>query len=240
MRDPNAVHVAHPLRMHELAPDFTVEDVWVLPAVGAAGDFPTLLDVFANLEFQSSTSLPTRVLWGTRACWPLLMPRQDQRRRWNRRDAADTGYQRSVTDRLPNDLRGKKVQLGAPIPGSDQTSLTERLPVDLRDTAADVRFDAVPFTSLHRTHDEFAAEISNRTVHTVMHVGGPARARAGTGARWPSTSNHVACSARPTWRSSSRSRTSSSIRRSCGTSDASGRHALSGGRDPPQKPASAA
>jgi hypothetical protein len=73
------------------------------------------------------------------------------------------------------------VQLGAPIPGSDQTSLTERLPVDLRDNAADVRFDAVPFTWLHRTHDEFAAEISNRTVHTVMHVGGPGRARDGTG-----------------------------------------------------------
>ena len=33
MRDPNAVHAAHPLRIHELTPDFIVEDVWDLPTV---------------------------------------------------------------------------------------------------------------------------------------------------------------------------------------------------------------
>jgi hypothetical protein len=102
MRDPNAVQVAHPLRMHELAPDFTVEDVWVLPAVGAAGDFPTLLDVFANLEFPSSTSLPTHVLWGISACWAVaatsagsttpLEPTQRCRYRIPRKSRSRTGY----------------------------------------------------------------------------------------------------------------------------------------------------
>ena len=31
-------------------------------------------------------------------------------------------------------------------------------------------FAAVPFTPLYRTDDEFAAELSNRTVHAVMHL----------------------------------------------------------------------
>ena len=32
-------------------------------------------------------------------------------------------------------------------------------------------FDALPFTSLYLLDDEFAAEIANRTVHGVMHLG---------------------------------------------------------------------
>jgi hypothetical protein len=36
MRTPNAVHEAHPWRIREIAPDFTVEDVWALPAHGDA------------------------------------------------------------------------------------------------------------------------------------------------------------------------------------------------------------
>ena len=51
-----------------------------------------------------------------------------------------------------------------------ETSLTDRLPDDLRNTAADLHFDFLPFTSLYRTDVEFAAEISNRTVHGVMHL----------------------------------------------------------------------
>ena len=32
-------------------------------------------------------------------------------------------------------------------------------------------FDTLPFTSLYLLDDEWAAEIANRTVHAVMHVG---------------------------------------------------------------------
>jgi hypothetical protein len=32
-----------PWRIREIAPDFTVEDVWALPVYGGAGDFPALL-----------------------------------------------------------------------------------------------------------------------------------------------------------------------------------------------------
>ncbi|HEX3911327.1 MAG TPA: DUF2867 domain-containing protein [Solirubrobacteraceae bacterium] len=57
-----------------------------------------------------------------------------------------------------------------PIPGTKETSLTERLPNDLRDTVGDLNFERLPFTPVYRTESEFASEISNRTVHGVMHL----------------------------------------------------------------------
>jgi hypothetical protein len=40
MRVPNAVHESRPWRIREIAPDFTLEDVWALPVYGGADDFP--------------------------------------------------------------------------------------------------------------------------------------------------------------------------------------------------------
>ena len=57
-----------------------------------------------------------------------------------------------------------------PIPGTNEASLAERLPDDLRDTATDVHFGSLPFAPLYRTDVEFAAELSNQTVHAVMHL----------------------------------------------------------------------
>ncbi len=55
--------------------------------------------------------------------------------------------------------------------GSRVPTLRDRLPVDLRDAPSGPPFDALPFTSLYLTDDEWAAEIANRTMHGVMHVG---------------------------------------------------------------------
>ena len=55
--------------------------------------------------------------------------------------------------------------------GSERPTLHDRLPVDLRDASPGPDFDALPFTSLYLTDDEWAAEIVNRTVHGVMHIG---------------------------------------------------------------------
>jgi len=57
-----------------------------------------------------------------------------------------------------------------PIPGSSETTLSARLPVDLRNTATDVDFSSTSFTPLYRTDVEWAGELSNRTVHAVMHL----------------------------------------------------------------------
>jgi hypothetical protein len=55
--------------------------------------------------------------------------------------------------------------------GSTRPTIRDRLPADLRDTPPGPDFDALPFTSLYLTDDEWAAEIVNRTVHAVMHLG---------------------------------------------------------------------
>lgn len=55
-------------------------------------------------------------------------------------------------------------------PGSGARMLGERLPGDLRETSPP-QFAALPFTSLYLLDDEFAAEIANRTMHGVMHLG---------------------------------------------------------------------
>jgi hypothetical protein len=50
-------------------------------------------------------------------------------------------------------------------------TLRDRLPADLRDAPSGPDFDALPFTSLYLLEDEWAAEIANRTMHGVMHMG---------------------------------------------------------------------
>jgi hypothetical protein len=149
MRLPKSLHESRPWRIREIVPDFTLEDVWALPVEGGAEDFDALLDVMTSGDLPDSPLF--RALWWTR----------DQLGRW-----FDLG--RISAPPAERDATAAKPALS--IPGTNETSLAHRLPDDLRGTASDIRFDAVPFTSLYRTHDEFAAELSNRTVHSVMHL----------------------------------------------------------------------
>jgi Protein of unknown function (DUF2867) len=55
--------------------------------------------------------------------------------------------------------------------GSRVPTLRDRLPADLRDGHSVPAFDALPFAPLYLLDDEFAAEIANRTMHGVMHLG---------------------------------------------------------------------
>jgi len=50
-------------------------------------------------------------------------------------------------------------------------TLRDRLPPDLCDTPSAPDLGALPFSSLYLIDDEWAAEIANRTVHGVIHVG---------------------------------------------------------------------
>jgi hypothetical protein len=146
MRLPNETHQSHFWRIHDVVPDFTLEDVWALPAKGRAEDFPALLELLAASDPASAKSLPTRFLWQLRDRLGELF---------------DLGRISSAVD-------GEEG--GLPIPGTKEASLAGRLPDELRGTAADVSFASLPFVPLYRTDDEFAAEISNRTVHGVMHL----------------------------------------------------------------------
>jgi hypothetical protein len=55
--------------------------------------------------------------------------------------------------------------------GSRVPTLRDRLPADLRQAKSGPDFEALPFTSLYLLDDEWAAEIVNRTMHGVMHIG---------------------------------------------------------------------
>jgi len=55
--------------------------------------------------------------------------------------------------------------------GQRVPTLRDRLPADLRDAPAGPALDALPFTPLYLTDDEWAAEIANGTMHGVMHLG---------------------------------------------------------------------
>jgi hypothetical protein len=147
MRIPNSEHESRPWRIREIAPDFTVEDVWALPAQGDVEDFQTLLDITASSDPADTESTPARLLW-------------DVRDRAGRLFGLGT-----ISEPVEGGGDGR-----LPIPGTSETSLRTRLPDDLRGTAADVHFAALPFTPLYRTDDEFAAEVSNRTMHGVMHL----------------------------------------------------------------------
>jgi hypothetical protein len=54
--------------------------------------------------------------------------------------------------------------------GSRVPTLRDRLPADLRDSPGP-QFDSLPFKPLYLLEDEFAAEVANRTVQGVMHLG---------------------------------------------------------------------
>src|ERR687897_160870 len=185
MRLPNATHESRPWRIREIAPDFTLEDVWALPVHGGAEDFQTLLELMVSLDPANAGSLPLRVLWRLR----------DRLGNW-----FGLGRISASIDRGRDDAAAE-----LPIPGTNKTSLIDRLPDDLRNTATDPDFGWTPLAPLYRTDVEFAAELSNRTVHSVMHLAWVDRAKAATKDRWPSTSSHAVHSGRDTWRSSSRS-----------------------------------
>jgi hypothetical protein len=150
-RVPNAVHESGPWRIREIAADFTLEDVWALPVHGGVDDFEAVIDQALDSDpAGAEESIPARALWRLR----------DGMGRWlglGRVAEAITPGSRNSTGPLP-------------IPGTHETSLRDRLPEDLRNTAAGLRFRRLPFVPLYRTDVEFAAEVSNLTVHGVMHL----------------------------------------------------------------------
>ncbi len=148
MKLPNAAHESRPWRIHEVVPDFVLEDVWALPAHGGAGDFPRLLELGTSLDPANADSLPARTLWRIR----------DRLGAW-----FDLGR---ISEATHDSGAG-----ALPIPGTDEASLAQRLPDDLRAATWDHDFGSLPFRPLYRTDTEAAAEISNRTVHGVMHLG---------------------------------------------------------------------
>jgi hypothetical protein len=137
MRIPNATHTSRPWRIHDLIPDFRLEDVWALPTPGGPDDFPRLLQQMTSGDPAASSSRAARTLWAIR--WKV-----GELLGW---DEPDGGH------------------------GSTRPTVRDRLPRDLREGPSGPDFDMASFTPLYLLDDEWAAEIVNRTVHGIMHVG---------------------------------------------------------------------
>jgi hypothetical protein len=137
MRLPAAAHTSLPWRIHAIAPDFRLEDVWALPTPGGPDDFPRLVRSIASPDPSRHTSAAVRALFALR--WAI-----GRALGWDEADSA--------------------AGAGAP-------TLRDRLSEDLREGPSGPDFDALPFSSLYQTGDEWAAEIANRTMHGVLHVG---------------------------------------------------------------------
>jgi hypothetical protein len=145
MRLPRTEHTSRPWRVHEFTLDFALEDVWELPTPGGPDDLVRLVRWFTT---PGETGLPVVV----RALFVL---------RWK------------LGKLFGWDKHGSGV-------GERVRSLRERLPADLLESARGPDIRAVPgreaadgppiFSSLYQTHDEWAAEFSNKTVHSVMHI----------------------------------------------------------------------
>jgi hypothetical protein len=68
-RLPDSAYTDRPWRIHEIAGDFRLEDVWALPVHGARGDFPKLVHRFAAGDESKSPSRLARALFAIR--WKL-------------------------------------------------------------------------------------------------------------------------------------------------------------------------
>jgi Protein of unknown function (DUF2867) len=98
MRLPNSAHTAQPWRIHEVARDFRVEDVWELPVTGGPDDFSRLVEGFASADPSQGAPGPVRALWLIRWRLGQLLGLDDE--------AGGLGSRvPTLRDRLPEDLR---------------------------------------------------------------------------------------------------------------------------------------
>ena len=146
VRLPSSAHESHPWVITDIASDFELLDVWALPAEGTSGDFGSLLEMLASFDPAHADSAATRALFAVRL-----------------RVGGWLGWDDATRRRA--------------IPGCTETTLTARLPEELHGSAKSpamggaIERAAGGFTPLYRTDDEWAAEISNETVHGVLHLG---------------------------------------------------------------------
>jgi hypothetical protein len=135
MRLPDTEYTSRPWRLHDVAPDFLVEDVWELPTPGGPDDLDRLVRSFA--QGGGSGSGVVGFLMAVRRGLGAILG-------W---DAPSQGL------------------------GVREQSVRARLPRDLADGPRGPDSRALPFTPVFQTRDEFVAEIVNRTVHALVHLG---------------------------------------------------------------------
>ncbi|HVL81764.1 MAG TPA: DUF2867 domain-containing protein [Actinomycetota bacterium] len=127
-----------------IAHDFELLDVWPLPVTGRHEEFDDVIELIAAFDPKGSGTFLTRALFLVRHLLGTLL-----------------GWDDPAKERL--------------VPGTTERTLRDRLPDDLRIVGAAPHpgdgLRTYGFAPLYRTGDEWAAEISNDTVHGVLHLG---------------------------------------------------------------------
>jgi hypothetical protein len=143
---PNSAHEAHPWVIADIAPDFKLLDVWALPVHGGPHEFRSFLEAMARVDPTNAGSSISRALFWVRLHLGALF-----------------GWDDATKKR--------------PVPGCSETTLAARLPERLWGSArtelisGKMQRIAGGFVPLYETDNECAAEISNDTVHGVLHLG---------------------------------------------------------------------
>ena len=146
---PVSEHTRMPWRIHAIANDFRVEDVWALPTPGGPDDFPRLVALMESFD-PAQASPVVAALFALR--WRLggLLGL----------DRGTTGLGTrvpSLRDRLPADLLADVPPL---------TSAADHSP-----RVASLLPAESPFRPVYLTDREAALEIANETMHGVLHLG---------------------------------------------------------------------
>jgi hypothetical protein len=147
MRLPNSAHTSRPWRVHEFTRDFELEDVWKLPTPGGRDELARLVQQSVSISGGSEYPAVFRALFALR--WKL-----GELFGWDKADSGVGERVRSLRERLPADL------LEGPR-GPDLHAVPGRTEVD----------GPPVFASVYQTRDEWVAELSNKTVHSLMHIG---------------------------------------------------------------------
>ena len=98
MRLPITAHTSRPWRIHQLTPDFHIEDVWALATPGGPDELPRLVSLISSGKFPDAAPLLVRTLWEARWKIGALL-------HWDSHDTGVGSRVDSLRDRLPEDLR---------------------------------------------------------------------------------------------------------------------------------------
>jgi hypothetical protein len=148
MKLPKSAHTSRPWRVHELAPDFELEDVWRLPTPGGPDDLARVVQQFADPRGDAEFPFAFRALFALR--WKL-----GKLFGWDEPGSRVGERVSSLRERLPADLReGPRGPDLHSVPG--RRAETGEAPV---------------FSSVYLTRDEWVAEIANKTAHALLHLG---------------------------------------------------------------------
>jgi hypothetical protein len=109
MRLPDTAHTSHPWRIHHLAPDFDLEDVWRLPCPGRADEFAELVSMLVSQDVSRSSSWAVRGLFAIRFRIGELLG-------WDDAGVASGAVSATLQNRLPADLTATPVPEFAALP----------------------------------------------------------------------------------------------------------------------------